>query len=195
MVNDFNGTVFLSHRASNSCGVLIACLGKTSFVFNKQKTDKTGTILILVVMLDRGQYILINLYNACTETEQCKIFNELQSLLKFFGINQNKIIIFADDFNIFFISKLEARDGKPVPKRKSTIKLVDMKESLYICDIWRIRNPKRQNFTFRQNDSTGFIERQLDYIFISNCLQEFVNYTNLIIPAILADHYPVLISL
>ena len=146
-------------------------------------------------MLDRGQYILINLYNACTETEQCKIFNELQSLLKFFGINQNKIIIFADDFNIFFISKLEARDGKPVPKRKSTIKLVDMKESLYICDIWRIRNPKRQNFTFRQNDSTGFIERQLDYIFISNCLQEFVNYTNLIIPATLGDHYPVLISL
>ena len=34
-----------------------------------------------------------------------------------------------------------------------------MKESLNICDIWRIRNPKRQNFTFRQNHSTGFIER------------------------------------
>ena len=77
----------MSHRASNSCGVLIAYLGKTSSVFNKQKTDKTGRIVILDVMLDRGQYILINLCNARTETEQCKTFNELQSLLNFFGIS------------------------------------------------------------------------------------------------------------
>ena len=100
-INDFNGPVFFSHGASNSCGVLIAYLGKTSFVLNKQKTDKAGRILILDVTLDADQYILINLYNANTETEQCKIFNELQSLLKFFDINQNKRIIFAGDFNHF----------------------------------------------------------------------------------------------
>ena len=145
-------------------------------------------------MLDRDQYILINLYNANNETKQCKIFNELQSLLKIFDINQNKIIIYAVHFNIFFSSKLEVRGGKSLPIRKSVIKLVDIKESLDICDIWRIRNPKRQNFTFRQNHSTGFIERQLDYYFVSNCLQEFVNYTD-VLPAISTDHSPVLISL
>ena len=32
-------------------------------------------------MLDGDDYILINLYKANTETEKCKIFNELQSLL------------------------------------------------------------------------------------------------------------------
>ena len=116
-------------------------------------------------MLDGDHYILINLYNTNTETEQCKIFNELQSLLNFFDISQNKRIMFAGDFNIFFSLKLEARGGK------SIITLVDIKESLDICDIWRIRNPKRQNFTFRQNHSTGFIERRLDHIFVSNSLQ------------------------
>ena len=125
-------------------------------------------ILILDVMLDGDHYILINLHNANTDPEQCQIFNELQSLLGFFDINQNVRIIFAGDFNILFSSKLEARGSKPIPKRKSIIKLVDIKESLDICDIWRIRNPKRQNFTFRQNHSTGFIERRLDYIFVSN---------------------------
>ena len=60
-----------------------------------------------------------------------------------------------------------------------------------ICHIWRIRNPKHQNFTFRQNHSTGFIGRQLGYIFISNSLQEFVNYTN-ILPTVSVDHSPVL---
>ena len=60
-VNDFNGLVFFSHGASNCCGVLIAYLGKKSFVFNKQKTDKSGRILILDDTLDADQYILINL--------------------------------------------------------------------------------------------------------------------------------------
>ena len=74
------------------------------------------------------------------------------------------------------------------------IKLVHIRESLDICDIWRIRNPKRQNFTFRQRHPTAFIERQLDYIFVSNCHQERVNYTD-VLPAISTDHSPVLISL
>ena len=186
--------VFFSHGTSNSYSVLIAYLGKTTFVLNKQKTDKAGRMFILDVMLDGDHYILINLYNANTETEQCKTFNELQSLQNFFDINQNKRIIFASDFNIFLSEKLEAMCGKPILKGKSIIKLVHIKKSLDICDIWRIRNPKRQNFTFRQNHSTGFIERRLDYIFVSNCLQEFVNYTDLF-SAISSDHSPVLILL
>ena len=101
-------------------------------------------------------------------------------MLKFFSINQNKRIIFAGDFNIFFSSKLEATYGKAIPKRGFIIKLVlvNIKERLDICDIWRIRNPMRQKVTFRHNHSTEFIERRLDNIFLSNWLQEFVNYTN-----------------
>ena len=59
-VNNFNGLVFFSHGASNSCGVLIAYLGKTSFVLNKQKAVKAERILILDVTLDADKYILIN---------------------------------------------------------------------------------------------------------------------------------------
>ena len=45
-----------------------------------------------------------------------KFSYELQSLLQFFYINQNKRIIFAADFNIFFSSKLEARGGNQSQK-------------------------------------------------------------------------------
>ena len=61
-------------------------LGKKSFVFNrvnKQKTDEVGRILIRDITLDADQYIQINLYNGNTETEEVKIFDELQSLKKF----------------------------------------------------------------------------------------------------------------
>ena len=103
-------------------------------------------------------------------------------------------MIFAGDFNTFFNLKLEAKGGKQLLKRKFIAKLVEIKEVSDICDIWRIRNPNNRNFTFRENHSTGFKERRLYYIFISNCLQEFVNNTD-ILPALSTDHPPLLISL
>ena len=105
-------------------------------------------------MLDANQYILINLFNANTETEQVKILEELQSL---FGISQNKTHYFQGDFNIY-ISKLVAKSGKPIWKRKSIANLVEEKEGLANCNIWRIRNPNSRKFTSRQNHLTGFIE-------------------------------------
>ena len=63
---------------------------------------------------------------------------ELKSLLKNLDISKNKCIIFAGEFNIFFNSKLEAKSDKLLLKRKYIAKLVKIKESLDICDIWRI---------------------------------------------------------
>ena len=148
--------------------------------------------MILDIRLDADQYILINLYNANTEIEQVEILKELQNLLKKLYFIQNKRITFAGDFNIFFNSKLEAKGRKPLLKRKSIAKLVEKKESLDICDIWRIKIPNTQNFTFRQNHSTEL--QNPNYIFISNCLQEFPNNTD-ILPALSTDHFPLLTSL
>ena len=119
---------------------------------------------------------------------------ELQSLLKNLDISQNKRIIFAGDFSIFFNLKLEIKGGKPLLKRKSIAKSVEIKQNLGICNIWGIISTNAQNFTFRQNHSTGFIKSLLDYIFISNCLQEFVDKTD-ILPALSTAHSPLLISL
>ena len=83
---------------------------------------------------------------------------------------------------MFFDSKLETKGGKPSLKQKSVAKLLELKEEYDLCDIWRIRNPTKKLYTFRQNHSSGIINRRLDYIFISNKLQEFSNDTK-IIPA------------
>ena len=136
-------------------------------------------------MLDAAQCILINLYNSNTETEQVKNLEELQNLLKNLNISQNKNI-FVGNFNIFLYTKLEARCGKPLLKRKLIGKLLETKKSWEIFDVWRIRNSYIRSFTFRQNHSTVFIEHRIDFIFISNCLQELVNNTE-IFSALLTD--------
>ena len=98
------------------------------------------------ITLDTDQYILINLYNANTDTEQVKILEKLQSLLKNLDIRQSKGIISSGNMNVFFNSKKDTKSGKLLLKKKSIAKLVE-KTSLDISDIWRIRNPNTQNLT------------------------------------------------
>ena len=68
-----------------------------------------------------------------------------------------------------------------VLKKKSPTKFIKIKESLNQWDIWRIRNPKFKQYTFCQNHSPGFIQRRLDYFFVSNVLvQERVKKTSFV---------------
>ena len=100
----------------------------------------------------------------------------------------------AGDFNLLFDSKLDAHGGNPTMKKKSLAKLIELKESYDLCDIWRVRNKKSRQCTFTQQHSSGFIQRRLDYIFISNTLQELITMTEIVTP-ISTDHFPVILSL
>ena len=107
--------------------------------------------------------------------------------MKKINFSEENRIVLAGDLNVFFDSKLETKGGKPSLKQKSVTKLLELKEEYDLCDIWRIRNPTKKLYTFRQNHSSGIINRRLDYIFIPNKLQEFSNDTN-IIPSFKTDH-------
>ena len=56
------------------------------------------------------------------------------------------------------------------------------------------KKSNKKLYTFRQNHSSGITNRRLDYIFISNKLQEFSNDTD-IIPAFKTDHSSVLVTI
>ena len=81
--------------------------------------------------------------------------------------------------------------------KKEISNFIKMKESLNLCDIWRIRNPKSKWYTFRQNHSSGFIQRRLNHFFVSNVQQECVkknwslNWTD---DSFATDHSPILFS-
>ena len=137
---------------------------------------------------------MINLYNANTENEQIDVLSTFFELLEEFDISPTKQLVMAEDFNLFFNSKLEAQGGNPTLKKKSLAKLIEFKETYDLCNIWRVRNTKSKRFNFTQKHYLGFIQRRLDYILISNTLQEFVTMTEILTP-VSTDHLPVLFSL
>ena len=65
-------------------------------------------------------------------------------------------------------TKGETKGGIPSLQQKSLAKLLELKGECNLWDIWRIRNPTKKSYTFRQNHTSGIINRRLDYIFISN---------------------------
>ena len=79
-------------------------------------------------------------------------------------------------------------------KNKSVATFIDIKESLGLCDIWRVRNRKKKRYTFRRQHVTGFIQRSLDCFLGSNNLQETINRTD-ILTALPTDHSPIFFSL
>ena len=139
-------------------------------------------------------FVLINIYNANTESEQLETLSDLVSIIDKVKDIQSKNIVLGGDFNVIFDISLESLGGNPCLKKKSIAKLIQIKEKFDLCDIWRIRNPKIKRFTFRQQHISGFIQRRLDYFFLSNLLQESVNKTD-ILAAFSTDHSPLLFSL
>ena len=114
-------------------------------------------------------------------------------MLKDFEDFHDKKVIFAGDFNLIFDKNLESAGGSPLLKKHSLSEIIKLNENFNLCDIWRVRNPHKKLFTFRQKHFTGIIQRRLDYIFVSNVLQESVKKTE-ILNALSSDHSPVFCS-
>ena len=104
---------------------------------------------------------------------QC-IYNELTKILSNFENIHNYNVIFPGDFNIFFNASSEEKGGTTSLRSQSINKLIELNETLDLCDVWRTGNPKKRKYTFRQKHLSGIIQRRLDYIFISQNLQEYV---------------------
>ena len=105
------------------------------------------------------------------------LINNVSKLNVLTTLRNCKNIIFGGDFNVLFDTNYEAQGGNPTLKKESVAKLIHIKESLELCDIWRVRNLKKKRFTFRQRHNSGFIQRRLGYFLVSNILQESIKKT------------------
>ena len=101
----------------------------------KKLSDKKGRVLILDTRIDGSDFLLINIYNTNTEKEQVSVLNELTTILSNFQNTLNHNFIFGGNFNIFFDASLDAKGGTPTLKSRSINKLIELNETLDLCDV------------------------------------------------------------
>ena len=145
--DDFKGEVFFSHGTTSSCGVMIGYLGNEKFSVNKICKNNNSRVLMIEVEIETETFILLNLYNSKSETEQLQTLSDVDLLLSDFSLDDTKTIVFAGDFNLFFNQKIEATGGNPVLKKKSISKVLQITKKYDLIDIWRVRSPSSTRFT------------------------------------------------
>ena len=88
-----NGQRFFSHGKPSSCGVFIAFFRSKSVTIIKKISDNNCRILVLHVKMDDEIYMLVNLCNSSSKTEQLKtdtLHKKLSFPLRISSVNVTK---------------------------------------------------------------------------------------------------------
>ena len=72
-------------------------------------------------------------------------------------------------------------------------KLISVIERFTLVDIWRVGNQNKRRYTFCQSHQAGYLQRRLDYFFVSNSLQGNICETDFQ-GAFCTDYTPITIS-
>ena len=169
---EWNGNLFINHGTSNSKGVMIALSSELECEILKYDCDEEGRLQILSLNYENEKFLLVNIYNENTEQKQIDLIIKLLTKLENFGELGDHKLIFGGDWNFIFNIDLDANRGSPTLKRKTIAEVIKLSEKYDLLDIFRIRNPEKRRFSFRQ--PTPKLQRRLDFFLISNELQESV---------------------
>lgn len=127
---------------------------------------------------------MLNLYAPTKLNEQAAFFEEVLSIIQTTNFDTEGRIIIGGDFNVHLDAALDNSGGKI--ETKSTVKKIqDIMLEYNLIDIWRVHNPDKRQFTWRQKNP--IIQRRSDYWLIRDDLQDDIKRAD-IIPAIKTDH-------
>ena len=134
---------------------------------------------------------MLNLYAPTKLNEQAAFFEEVLSIIQTTNFDTEGRIIIGGDFNVHLDAALDNSGGKI--ETKSTVKKIqDIMLEYNLIDIWRVHNPDKRQFTWRQKNP--IIQRRSDYWLIRDDLQDDIKRAD-IIPAIKTDHSAISLSI
>ena len=109
---------------------MIGYLGSKKFSVNKICIDNNGKVLIIEAEIETETFILLNLYNLYSKTEQLQTLRNVDLLLSDFSLDNTKSIVFAGGFNLFFNQKIEAMGGNPVLEKSPFQKFYELLKNM-----------------------------------------------------------------
>ena len=113
------------------------------------------------------KFVLVNSYAPNTETEQLLYWDDVCDAMTPFNDSCSNFI-WGGDLNCC-LTLDDADGGKYNPKVRSISALNAILADFDLCDIWRIGNPHKKQYTWRTFNPR--VQRRLDYFLISDRLQ------------------------
>jgi len=144
----WRGEMIYSHGSNHSRGVLVLINKQLQFELKNTVIDDNGRCILLEMTIQDSPFLLLNLY-ATKLNEQAAFFEEILSIIQTISFDTECRIIIGGDFNVHLDAALDNSGGKI--ETKSTVKKIqDIMLEYNLIDIWRIHNPDKRQFTWRQ---------------------------------------------
>ena len=187
---DFEGDFFFAHGSNHSKGVLVILKPGLDIQTKSVECDSMGRYVIIEAVIQDTLFLLVNLYAPTRPHEQSKFFKLIAEKLQEFEKQESHQIVVGGDVNIYFDKKWDC-DGSSAVVKSSVKDFNSILEENDLVDIWRLRNPDTKRFTWRQRNP--LIQRRLDYWFISDDLQDDIEYVD-IKTAVRSDHSAIILG-
>ena len=187
-LDDWGGSGVFAHGTKHSRGVAILFRDKLDIEIKYEKKDYKGRFIILKARILDKEISIINIYAPNKEKEQIFFLNDISNIIQKENLNN---AIYGGDWNITQNATLDKYGGILYTKR-SLAKLQEFMTKNDLVDVWRMKNDNLRRYTWRQKSPK--ICCRLDYFLISTVLMDFVQKSQ-ILPSILSDHSPVLLTL
>ena len=156
--------------SNNSVSRGVAILFNNTFEFRIKKVIKdneNGNYLLISITTKNVDYLLVNIYGPNKDNPD--FYNKLNhNIVDFRCAN----VIVAGDWNIVLDPSLDYDNYKNVNNVKAQEAVLQLMDSLSLCDVWREMNPDCRRFTWRR--SRPFQQSRLDFFLITDSVVEKV---------------------
>lgn len=186
--SEWGGTILFSHGSNRARGVAVLIKPGLDFTLIELNQDQTGRYIILDAKIQDKSFKLVNLYAPNSEDDQTNFYRHLRKKLSHKLEVQDNIIL-GGDWNVIQNITKDRKGGadkRMNNNRKIILKEIEtLKEDLQISDIWRVKNPSKERFTWRKKNPV--VKSRLDFWLISKKLEDYTENTD-IVPCINTDH-------
>ena len=192
--NEWGGNIIFSNATNHSRGVAILIKPGVDVDLLDIIKDDIGRMVLVKLKIQDILFNIINIYAPNTEANQLDFYRQLKTKL-INNIRSDENLLIGGDFNNYFNKRLDKKGGAQAESTKHGDIIDAIKDIMGIFnlnDIWRLKNPTKRRFTWRQK--TPPIYCRLDFFLISDTLNDMVEDAD-ILPGLRSDHSPVTLAL
>ena len=186
--DEWGGHSIFAHGGNHSRGVAILIKNGLDFQIITEKVDYNGRFIICEVEIKEKIFTLVNIYSPNREKEQILFYTDLRNSLRQMNVTSATNILIGGDWNVVQDTSIDKCGGTLAVRVNVMNLLHSLFDEFELKDIWRVRNPKKKRYTWRQKRPS--VQCRLDYFVISVSLFDIVINTS-ILPALLSDHSPI----
>ena len=190
--HEWGGKIIFSHGSRHSRGTAVLFDNNCDYKIVDRITDAAGRINILKLLVEDEKLCIINVYAPNDENSQVAFFKLLRNMMLKEKLKDEYEIVMGGDFNLVFDPKMDKKGGTDKTKDKSLRILCELMEEFCIIDIWRVKNPNKKRYTWRQHSPS--VKCRLDYFLISDVLEDNTEAVD-ILAAQKSDHSGIVLQL